>query len=610
MSEKWKALKKLRITTPSSPSPLQHFSADVLNQHFTTVVSTATPLSDTEFFSILDSERSASRIPLFDFHRVTLTEAQSYIQKAPSKAAGIDGLSVPMLKLALPALLGPLTDICNHSLQTSTFPSIWKRTLISPVLKTKSPVSPSDTRPIALLSELSKVLERAVNSQLSAHIESNALLYHSQAAYRSGHSTQTALLRLTDDVRKAVDEYKLTILVLFDLSKAFDSIPHNRLIMKLRDLNLSNDALKWFHSYLKDRSQAVADGEGGTSSWLKVSCGVPQGSILGSPLFSIYINDLPKVLKHSKCILYADDSQIYHHCTLSDIEAGIQRVSQDAQATADWATENELKINLAKSKVMILGSDKYIKNLDLSSLPPISVNGINLEYVSEAKNLGITLSSTLDFVTHSKTVVSKVHRSLFSLNHFRHSLSKQLRVQLVQSLIFPIFDYAAAVYLRVDTTRNKKLQTAQNACIRFVIGNIPFDAHVTPYRLQLGWLSVQRRREHLTGSLAYKIIATSTPDYLFNHFCRLNQDVTQRRSKRNSSGVLVYSTPRTTAMQNSFVVQASTILNSLGIVEFNLLGNEAAKNSIKKTLFSRDIADWNTRIVNENLHFPILPLEQ
>lgn len=609
LGAKWRTLKNLHIVGSSSSSPLDHFSAEDLNTYYASIVRKAAPATRDDLDRIIHSRPLDPNRPIFNFRPVTQGEIRNFITQASSKGCGVDGISVQMLKLTLPHLLEPLTELCNHCLENSIFPTSWKQALVLPILKSKNPSSPSDTRPIALLPEISKILEKAVHAQLTEFLEAHSLLYPGQAGFRPGHSTQTALLRVTDDVRQAIDDQKLTILILFDFSKAFDTLPHPVLLSSLRELNMSDSALSWFFSYLTDRIQAVIDKDGNITTWLSVDTGVPQGSGLGPPCFSVSINNLHKVLRYSESVFYADDSQIYLHCLLEELLNAIRTISLDAQAVADWARMNGLSLNASKSKVMILGSSKVVPGLDLSSLPKIKVDDSELEYVTEIKNLGVILSSTLDFKSHTKMISSKIYSSLFSLRFFRHSLSKSLRIHLVQSLLLPHFDYASSVFLYLDKTLELKLQTAQNACVRFVCGYIPRDSHVTPHRLDLGWLSVRRRREYLCCTLAYKIIATGKPTNLASDFSRINVNVIRRRSPRNPPEPFIYDTRRTRTAARSFVVQASDLLNSLHVVDFDMEHFDYFKQNTRQILFARDIRDWNTRIMNEGLNCPLVPLQ-
>ena len=312
-------------------------------------------------------------------------------------------------------------------------------------------------------------------------------------------------------VKQAIDNRKITGLVLFDFSKAFDTVPHDLLLRKLRRIGCSPEVVGWFYSYLSGRHQAVRNDYGNISAWTNVTTGVPQGSVLGPLLFSIFINDLPNCLEHSRHMFFADDTQIYHSFFPSDLNEGIAALSRDATAVANWAAANGLNLNIGKTKATILGSQYYTSHLDLNSIPKISVAGRDLPYECEVKSLGVLITPSLNWSNHVNQCLRRIHRSLYTLRHFKHALTRSLRQNLVESLVIPHFDYACVVYHDLDDTRELKLKRALHACIRFIYGNIPRRAHVTPYRLELGWPSPKSRRDYFTGSLGFNVIAHGSP---------------------------------------------------------------------------------------------------
>ncbi|CAB0031183.1 unnamed protein product [Trichogramma brassicae] len=233
-----------------------------------------------------------------------------------------------------------------------------------PSCEGSSVASPSDTRPISLLSELSKIVERIIHTQLSEYLSQSGLLDPGQHGFRPGHSTTTALLEITERARRAIDRREVSVLVSFDFSKAFDTIDHTILIRKLICSGCSDCVIEWFVSYLSSRSVCVRLEDGTHTEPRAVTSSVPQGSVLAPLLFSIFIADLPTCLLNSRHIIYADDTQIISHGLPANIGDLLRDVTRDANAVCEWATQqNGLTCNAAKTKVMLIGSLSFVTSL-------------------------------------------------------------------------------------------------------------------------------------------------------------------------------------------------------------------------------------------------------
>ena len=210
------------------------------------------------------------------------------------------------------------------------------------------------------------MLERIVHDQLMSYCITNDLL--DVREFKKGHSTQTALLNVIDDIKQGIDKRKVTILVLFDFNKAFDLIDHQILLEEMRQLNFSNKVILWFQSYLSDRQQAVKDMSGLLSSWCNILCGVPQGSVLGPSAFSLYLNDIAAALCRMLYLLYADDLQAYLSCFLEDLHEALMLVETNVLTIHNWAQRNKFQLNLGKTKIMILGSHRNVTSIDFDTL--------------------------------------------------------------------------------------------------------------------------------------------------------------------------------------------------------------------------------------------------
>ena len=239
----------------------------------------------------------------------------SIIRGSNSKSCSLDAIPTKLLKDSLDTMLPYISKLANLSLANGVFPDIFKRALIRPLLK-KPQLDANDYssyRPIANLSFLSKTLERIVASQLCTYLEQSNLLPNFQSAYRRNHSTETAILKVVNDIQRSLDDQKEVVLVLLDLSSAFDTLDHSILLDRLHSrYGISDIALKWLISYLRDRSQSVVVGDA-SSSERHLLYGVPQGSVLGPLLFALYFAPLEDII-HAHgltCMFYADDTQLY-----------------------------------------------------------------------------------------------------------------------------------------------------------------------------------------------------------------------------------------------------------------------------------------------------------
>ncbi|KAJ8719480.1 hypothetical protein PYW08_011655 [Mythimna loreyi] len=513
-SDIWKFLKTIGIGK-SDMDTCKDVDLSALNKHFSIPPITLNP--SVKASTLLElSKTPVPNCPIFNLSPVSEEDVKKSLLAISSSAVGHDNLCSRMITPILPHLLPILTHIFNYSLYSGTFPSAWKQAHIIPLPKINNPSSLSHFRPISILPFLSKVLEHIVHGQITRYLSLNSIISPYQSGFRSGHSTVTALLKVTDDIRWAMDNKSLTVLVLLDFSCAFNSVDFDILLGILKSINFSSSTLGWIDSYLRGRSQCVRLEEI-FSDWCDLTAGVPQGSVLSPLLFTIFINTVTRFIT-SNFHLYADDLQLYRHFSLDDADSAINAMNRDLEAIDQWAKSFGLLVNPSKSQALIIGSRYYRNALNISALAPLSLNGSTIKYTDTAKNLGVLIDSNLSWRAQVNEVSRKVHFSFHSLKSLQRFLPFKTKIYLAQTLIQPIIDYADACYLDATEELLNKLERLQNLCIRFVFGLRKYD-HVSQFRKDLKWLPIRLRRNTRVLCVLYNILFNPAyPGYLRDRF--------------------------------------------------------------------------------------------
>jgi hypothetical protein len=449
----------------------------------------------------------------YSFSIVSESKVYKYLNKlSTNKATGLDGIPARFIVDSASLIAKPIAHIINLSLIQGSVPDDLKSARVVPLYKKNDKTEVGNYRPVSILSVISKVFERVVYDQIETYLKDKQLLYDLQSGFRTGFSTDTCLIHLSDYIRFEMDKGHIVGMVLLDLQKAFDTVDHSILMYKLKSLGLGQDIIRWFYSYLSNRQQLV-DISGTRSSSRKVTCGVPQGSILGPLLFLIYVNDMSAVVKN-KLLLYADDSAIL--VSHKDRVVVEKLLSEDLHSVSEWLIDNKLSLHLGKTESIVFCSKpKQKSNPTLN----VSCKGTNIQSTSSVKYLGVTLDQTLSCEEIAMNVIKKANSRIKFLYRKRQFLTKYTKRLLAFSLIQCHFDYACSFWYHALAKQMKaKLQVTQNKLIRFVL-NLDCRTRIEPEHFKiLQWLPVDKRVDQISLGHVFKINNGLSPKYMSDHF--------------------------------------------------------------------------------------------
>lgn len=525
-------------------APSSSFNANDLNKHFSSHESK--PLTIPLPSGSHDNESGNA----FNFQCIDSEELLAAINGIKSNSVGSDGIPRQFILLLLPVIFPFLLHIFNYIITSSTYPSAWKRTIVVPIPKCKSPKNPSDYRPIGILPYLSKVFEFTLKQQMDNHFESNQLLDPLQSGFRKFHGTNTALLKISSDISKSLDENQICIQTLLDFSNAFGVLEHILLLQKLFLLfHFSPLACLLLFSYFSNRMQMVRF-NGQVSEWIAVVVGLVQGGLLSTGLFSAHVNDLPRVVSHGRYHSYADDFQHYAFTfnNPQTISSTVSNIEKDLAAISLWAERNGISLNIAKTQTII-----YSKS-PTQYIPPLTLHGAQIPFSESVKNLGVYFDSNLGWESHINNACGKIYGTLGRLFQIKDCLSTSTRLRIVKTMVLPYVLFGSVLFWNAKDKYLRKLRKAVNACTRFVFG-IPSGERLGDTRNIILGMSLRNFLQFKTVMFLFKLMENMQPSYLFSQL-KFSQST---RNCRN----LVIPISHSRVHHSSFLVSGASLWNSL-----------------------------------------------
>jgi len=382
-----------------------------------------------------------------------------------NKATGIDNINCNIIIDVYDIIKAPLYFIFKSSLKKGIFPDLLKIAKVTPIFKVGDPSDVGNYRPISVLPVFSKLLERIMYNRIYEFLNKNNLLFSNQFGFQKNTSTEHAILKLVDDITTAFVKRDFTIGVFIDLSKAFDTVNHEILVKKLEYYGITGINQKWFESYLKNRKQCVVFDNDSLTEHLDITCGVPQGSILGPLLFLIYVNDLHKSCPKLSPVMFADDTNLFY--SDKNILNLFSVMNSELENVSKWFKANKLSLNIKKTKFSLFHQANRSHNIP-EELPVLILDRIIIKRDKVTKFLGVFIDENLSWKYQIDYLSTKVAKSIGILYKSRHYLNKPLLKQLYFSFIHSYLSYANIVWASTHKSKLLPLYRRQKHAIRVI----------------------------------------------------------------------------------------------------------------------------------------------
>ena len=513
---------------------------------------------------------------------MTESEVKKILSKM-SKSCKLDPVPLWLIKECFDEFLPSITNILNLSLSSGTVPAKLKHAIIRPLLKKRGlDLELKNYRPVSNIPFLAKALEAAVIMQLEEHFQINNLEDERQSAYKRHHSTETLLLKVQNDIMVSLDKQQATMLVLLDLSAAFDTIDHNILLKRLKlRYGIGGTALNWFRDYLHKRSQSVVIKDTESKSRV-LSCGVPQGSKLGPILFNAYIAPLSDIAKRHGITdqKYADDEQLimsFKPGNADDEKSSLAKMENCITDIRDFLSKNKLVNNSDKTEFILFGSKHNLKQVSVHS---INVGNAKINITDQVKNLGVIMDKNLSMEKQVNAICKKVFFNIRNIAHIRKCLSRDVTKTAIHALVTPHLDYANSLLFGTTKRNLDKLQIAQNSAARMIERLKKYD-RISHVLKELHWLPIKARINFKILNLTWKALNGKAPKYL-SDMLKLSSN-----SNLRSSNCTTLKVPRSNMSfgDKAYSIIAPKLWNDLPIEIRNSKDHNAFRKHLKTYLF-------------------------